>query len=85
MERPNWFAPTDYALSEAELNKADTLLNENHSPALEDGRIVEKNSFRRSNYFEFVGQECLHVQEKVGVLDMSAFSKFTVKGPGAAS
>jgi dimethylglycine dehydrogenase len=84
-ERPNWFAPADYALSEAELNKADTLLNENHSPALEDGRIVEKNSFRRSNYFEFVGRECLHVQEKVGVLDMSAFSKFTVKGPGAAS
>ena len=49
-ERPNWFAPADYALSDAELNKADTLLNDNHSPALEDGRIVEKNSFRRSNY-----------------------------------
>jgi dimethylglycine dehydrogenase len=84
-ERPNWFAPADYALSAAELNKADTLLNDNHSPALEDGRIVEKNSFRRSNYFEFVGRECRHVQEKVGILDMSAFSKFSVTGPGAGA
>ena len=83
-ERPNWFAPADYSLSDSDLNKADTLLNVNHSAALEDGRIVEKNSFRRSNYFDFVGRECLHVQEKVGVLDMSAFSKFTVQGRGAA-
>jgi dimethylglycine dehydrogenase len=83
-ERPNWFAPADYSLSAEQLAQADTLLNENHSPALEDGRIVEKNSFRRSNYFEFVGRECLHVQEKVGVLDMSAFSKFSVTGAGAA-
>jgi dimethylglycine dehydrogenase len=82
-ERPNWFAPSDYALSEADLNRADCLLNDNHSPALEDGRIVEKNSFRRSNYFDFVGHECRHVHNNVGVLDMSAFSKFTVKGKGA--
>jgi dimethylglycine dehydrogenase len=82
-ERPNWFAPADYALGPADLNQADCLLNDNHSPALEDGRIVEKNSFRRSNYFDFVGQECRHVQDNVGVLDMSAFSKFTVKGVGA--
>jgi dimethylglycine dehydrogenase len=40
-------------------------------------------SFRRSNYFEHVGNECRHVQEKVGLLDMSAFSKFEVAGPGA--
>ena len=82
-ERPNWFAPADYALSEQDLAKADTLLNENHSAALPDGRVVEKNSFRRSNYFDFVGRECQHVQEKVGLLDMSAFSKFTVCGTGA--
>ncbi len=42
-------------------------------------------SFRRTNYFEHVGNECRHVQEKVGLLDMSAFSKFEVCGPGAAS
>ncbi|MDE0840618.1 MAG: FAD-dependent oxidoreductase [Porticoccaceae bacterium] len=82
-ERPNWFAPTDYALSESELDKGDTLWNKNHSTALADGRIVEKNSFRRSNYFPFVGRECCHVHDKVGVLDMSAFSKCTVTGHGA--
>lgn len=42
-------------------------------------------SFRRSNYFEHVGNECRHVSEKVGLLDMSAFSKFSVTGPGAES
>ncbi len=42
-------------------------------------------SFRRSNYFEHVGNECRHVHEKVGLLDMSAFSKFSVTGPGAES
>lgn len=83
-ERPNWFAPIDYSLSASELNQADCLLNDNHSPALEDGRIVERNSFRRSNYFDFVGRECEHVANNVGILDMSAFSKFTVKGAGAA-
>ena len=82
-ERPNWFAPADYQLSAGDLDIADCLLNDNHSPAQEDGRIVEKNSFRRSNYFDFVGQECLHVQSNVGLLDMSAFSKFSVKGAGA--
>ncbi|MGB2381246.1 MAG: GcvT family protein, partial [Porticoccaceae bacterium] len=82
-ERPNWFAPDDYSLSDQDLDKADTLWNKNHSKALDDGRIVEKNSFRRSNYFDFVGQECRHVNEKVGLLDMSAFSKATVTGPGA--
>ncbi len=42
-------------------------------------------SFRRSNYFEHVGNECRHVHEKVGLLDMTAFSKFEVAGPGAES
>ncbi len=82
-ERPNWFAPLDYQLTEEEIAKADVLLNDNHSKPLDDGRVVEKNSFRRSNYFEFVGQECKHVSEKVGLLDMSAFAKCIVKGPGA--
>lgn len=84
-ERPNWFAPSGYALTDQELNKDDTLWNKNHSAALSDGRIVEKNSFRRSNYFDFVGNECRYVHEKVGLLDMSAFSKASVSGPGAES
>lgn len=83
-ERPNWFAPKDLALTEADLQSPDVLLNHNHSPALADGRIVEKYSFRRSNYFEHVGNECRHVHEKVGLLDMSAFAKCLVSGPGAA-
>lgn len=86
-ERPNWFMPSnDYALSAEDINQDDpskVLLNKNHSKPLEDGRIVEKNSFRRSNYFEHVGNECKHVNEKVGLLDMSAFAKCIVKGPGA--
>lgn len=83
-ERPNWFAPADLSLSEADLAKDDVLLSENHSPALEDGRVVEKYSFRRSNYFEHVGNEARHVHEKVGLLDMTAFAKCMVSGPGAA-
>jgi dimethylglycine dehydrogenase len=82
-ERPNWFAPLDYQLSDQDLDKPEVLWNKNHSAPLPDGRVVEKNSFRRSNYFDFVGDECRHVHEHVGVLDMSAFSKATVSGWGA--
>lgn len=82
-ERPQWFVPAGYQLTAADLDPADVLLNENHGAPLADGRIVEKYSFRRSNYFEFVGQECRHVMEKVGILDMSAFAKYEVTGRGA--
>lgn len=40
-------------------------------------------SFRRSRWFEHVGNECRHVHEKVGLLDMTAFAKARVSGPGA--
>lgn len=83
-ERANWFVPDGYALKPEELGVgADVITNHNHAPALEDGRIVEKWSFRRSNYFEHVGNEVKHVSEHVGVLDMSAFAKMEVSGPGA--
>ena len=82
-ERPNWFAPPGYALSEEDLAKSDVLLNENHPPVVVGEPIRERWSFRRSNYFPIVGAECRHVHEKVGVLDMSAFAKFRVSGPGA--
>lgn len=82
-ERPNWFAPAGYGLSAAELARPEVLLNENHAPAPKGERPREKWSFRRSNYFEHVGRECRHVHEKVGLLDMTAFSKFEVSGPGA--
>ncbi len=82
-ERPGWFAPKSYALSKEELNSDDTLTNHNHAPASDDGRIVEKWSFRRSNSFKFVGEECLNVMNNVGIQDMSAFAKSLVFGPGA--
>ncbi|MBO6467070.1 MAG: GcvT family protein [Pelagibacteraceae bacterium] len=40
-------------------------------------------SFRRSSWFEHVGNECRHVQENVGLLDMTAFAKCRISGPGA--
>jgi len=82
-ERPNWFAPEGYGLSEEDLDKPDVLLNENHPPVKEGERPREKWSFRRSNYFDIVGREARHVHEAVGLQDMSAFAKYEVSGPGA--
>ncbi|XP_064163850.1 dimethylglycine dehydrogenase, mitochondrial [Anguilla rostrata] len=39
-----------------------------------------KPSFRRTNWFEPVGRECKLVMEKVGVIDLTPFGKFMVKG-----
>ncbi|MGQ2918622.1 MULTISPECIES: GcvT family protein [Rhizobium] len=83
-ERANWYAPEGYALREEDLGVgADVITSHNHAPPLADGRIVEKWSFRRSNYFEHVGNEVKNVTQNVGVLDMSAFAKMEVSGPGA--
>ena len=82
-ERPGWFAPPGYGLDEKDLDKPDVLLNENHPPVAEGQRPRERWSFRRSNSFEFVGRECRHVHEQVGLQDMTAFAKFEVTGPGA--
>jgi len=40
-------------------------------------------SFRRSRWFEHVGNECRNVYENVGLLDMTAFAKARISGPGA--
>jgi dimethylglycine dehydrogenase len=40
-------------------------------------------SFRRSNYFEHVGNECRTMRERVGVIDLTPFTKHEVTGPGA--
>jgi len=42
-------------------------------------------SFRRSNWFEHVGAECRNVATNVGLLDMSAFAKCRISGPGATA
>src|SRR5271156_1034729 len=84
-ERPNWFAPQGYALSETDFAKSDVLLNENHPVIEAVEKPREKWSFRRSNYFQFVGDECRNVHENVGLMDMSAFAKCEISGPGAES
>ena len=40
-------------------------------------------SFRRSNYFEHVGNEARLMREKVGIIDLTPFTKHEVTGPGA--
>ena len=44
---------------------------------------VDDWSFRRSRWFEHVRRECRNVAENVGLLDMTAFAKCRVSGPGA--
>ncbi|MCH7535104.1 MAG: aminomethyl transferase family protein [Bacteroidetes bacterium] len=51
--------------------------------APEGVEAIEVNSFKRTNWFEHVGNECKAVRESLGVLDLSGFSKFSVKGPGS--
>jgi dimethylglycine dehydrogenase len=58
------------------------LLNHNH-PDVAGEPVREKWSFRRSNYFEHVGNECRNVTENAGLLDMTAFAKCRIAGPGA--
>jgi dimethylglycine dehydrogenase len=82
-ERPNFFAPPGYGLDVAKLTKPDVLLNHNHPKPDANGQVKEIWSFRRSNYFPFVGEECRNVHENVGLQDMSAFAKALVTGPGA--
>jgi len=43
----------------------------------------EKPTLKRSNAFDIVGNECRKVREGVGVLDISAFSRYEISGPGA--
>jgi len=51
--------------------------------APKDIEQVDDWSFRRSNWFTHVGNECLNVQNNVGILDMTAFAKCRISGPGA--
>jgi dimethylglycine dehydrogenase len=40
----------------------------------------ERYSFRRTNWFDPVAEECRAVRERVGVLDLTSFSKYEVTG-----
>ncbi len=49
-----------------------------------DGTLQKDSwSFRRSGWFDAVGAEVRNVSENAGLLDMSAFAKCRVEGPGA--
>jgi dimethylglycine dehydrogenase len=43
----------------------------------------EAYSFKRSNWWDAVKAECKAVRERVGLMDLSTFAKFDVKGPDA--
>lgn len=45
---------------------------------------IEEVTFRRSNAFDLVGEESVAVRERVGLTEISNFSKFRVAGPGSA-
>jgi dimethylglycine dehydrogenase len=43
----------------------------------------ERHAFRRSNCFDVVAKECQAVRERVGLLDLTSFSKYEVSGRDA--
>jgi dimethylglycine dehydrogenase len=45
----------------------------------------ETPTLHRSNAFGIVGNECRVVRERVGILDISGFSRYEVTGPGATA
>lgn len=51
--------------------------------ALEGEPLYETPSFRRSNAFEAVGQECRAVRDGVGINEVHNFGKYRVEGTGA--
>jgi dimethylglycine dehydrogenase len=50
-----------------------------------DDSLGPAKSYDRQHWFEAVGEECRHVAEHVGVLDLPGFSRFEVSGAGAAA
>ncbi len=44
---------------------------------------VEANGFTRQNWWEPVGREVKMLRESVGVIDISNFANYVIKGPGA--
>jgi dimethylglycine dehydrogenase len=46
--------------------------------------IKDTNGFTRQNWFEPVGRECRMLREKAGIIDISNFAKYRVRGTAAA-
>ncbi len=53
--------------------------------ASEGEELYETPSWRRSNAFDHVGNECRHAMNKVGLIDLTRFAKTKISGPGAKS
>ncbi|SLN46037.1 GcvT family protein [Ruegeria meonggei] len=49
----------------------------------EQPHMVETNGFTRQNWWQPVGQEARMLRETVGIIDISNFANYVVKGPGA--
>ena len=47
--------------------------------------FVEEPTLKRSNAFEIVAQECNAIRQSVGLLDISGFSRYEVKGSDATA
>ncbi|RVA19060.1 glycine cleavage system protein T, partial [Mesorhizobium sp. M7D.F.Ca.US.004.03.1.1] len=45
--------------------------------------FAENTTLRRSNAFDIVGDEALQVRRAAGLVDISAYSRYAVSGPGA--
>ncbi|MCP4315558.1 MAG: FAD-dependent oxidoreductase [Hyphomicrobiales bacterium] len=50
----------------------------------DEAGVEETNGFTRQNWFEPVGREVTMLREAAGVLDISNFANYMIKGPGAA-
>lgn len=47
--------------------------------------VADSVGFRRVEWFEAVHEECRAVRERVGIIELSAFAKFELRGPDAAA
>jgi dimethylglycine dehydrogenase len=47
--------------------------------------MKEEYSFKRSNAFSYVQKECENIQNNVGILDLSTFAKYEIKGKDSES
>jgi dimethylglycine dehydrogenase len=81
-ERPNWFAPEDYEVPGTS-SIPTTSCSATTTPADHTGRIRERWSFRRSNYFEHVGNECRPRSREGGASRHVGLRQVHVTGPGA--
>ena len=51
----------------------------------EDQPLEDAHGWRRPGWYPAVAQECKAVRERVGIMDLTAFSKYEVTGPDAES